>query len=319
MDGLSCCSVKISNISCQDQEFVLSGFPGFENWNHVLSLPFTVMFFLMCFGNLTIMAIVIREASLHEPMYILICILAAADFVSGVTLLPSLLATLWYGTHIIPFNVCFIQMFFIYFPPVIASSLLVLMAYDRYVAVCNPLRYSSIMTNNFIFKGCVFIIIRSLCFIMPIPVIARMLTYCNKCTINNVFCDYFAVINNACTHTFMTDNYMTITLFLISPFDAFLIGLSYYMIISAAINLHSQEARGKVFSTCSSHLFVILIFYLSGTLYILVFIFENRFSSHIHAFFSILYIVIPSSLNPVIYGMKSKEIRLLVLKYLKRY
>ncbi|XP_043927799.1 olfactory receptor 56A3-like [Protopterus annectens] len=264
------------------------------------------------------MTTVIREASVHEPMYILICILAAADFVSGVTLLPSLLATLWFGAHVIPFDVCFIQMFFVYFPTVIESSLLVLMAYDRYVAVCKPLQYTSIMTNAFLFKGCVFIIIRSLCFAMPIPVIARMLTYCNKCTVNNVFCEYFAVINSACTHTFMSDNYMTIALFLLSPFDTFLIGLSYYMIIIAAIKLRSQEAYKKVFSTCSSHLFVILILYLFSALYVLVFIFENRFSSHIHAFFSVLYIVVPSALNPIIYGMKSKEIRLLVIKYFKK-
>ncbi|XP_043927801.1 olfactory receptor 56A1-like [Protopterus annectens] len=317
MDSLSY-SIKTSNVSCQDQEFVLSGFPGFENWNHVLSLPFTVMFFLTCFGNLTIMTIIIREASLHEPMYILICILAAADFVSGVTLLPSLLATLWFGAHVIPFDICFIQMFLVYFPTVMESSLLVLMAYDRYVAVCKPLRYSSIMTNAFIFKGCVFIIIRSLCFIIPVPVIAQMLTYSNKCTVSNVFCEYFAVINNTCTHTFLSDNYVTIALFLIGPPDTLLIVLSYYMIISAAINLRSQESRGKVFSTCSSHLFVILMFYSFGTLHILVLIFENRFSYHIHALFSVLYIVIPSALNPIIYGMKSKEIRLLVLKYLKR-
>ncbi|XP_043927803.1 olfactory receptor 56A4-like [Protopterus annectens] len=298
------------NASSQHVQFILNGFPGLYTWQHWLFFPFLFMLVLAFLGNISVILIITRERCLHEPMYIFFSILAAIDLVSAITLLPELLAILWHGSNSIPFDVCFAQMYFAYFPTAMESSLLVLMAYDRYVAVCRPLEYYSVVTNQFIIKGSIFIIIRSFFVVMPLAVIARMLTYNSISIVSNGFCEYFSVINTACAQTVMSDNYIIICLFLVVPSDLILTVLSYYKIATISVKLRSKDAQRKIFSTCSSHLFVILFFYLLGTMHILTFLFESVFPVYTHSLVSVLYITTPPVLNPLIYGMKSKEIRL---------
>ncbi|XP_043927798.1 olfactory receptor 688-like [Protopterus annectens] len=309
-------SSNSSNI--QEVQFILRGFPELHDWQYWLSFPFLVVLVLTYFGNLIIVVVIVMERSLHEPMYIFISILAAIDLVPGVSLLPILLAVLWLGSQSIPFDACFIQMFVVYLHTGMESSMLVVMAYDRYIAVCKPLQYPSIVTSAFIMKLILLIILRSLCIVIPIPIIARTLIYCNHHNVYNVFCEYFSVINTACNHTVISDNYLTIGVFLVAPSDTILIALSYYMIISTALSLQSKEAQQKVFSTCSPHLIVILFFYLSGTLSVIIFIFENMFPQYIRTLFAVLYITVPPALNPIIYGLKNKEIRLMISKCFRK-
>ncbi|XP_043927809.1 olfactory receptor 52J3-like [Protopterus annectens] len=292
----------------KNMEFFLNGFPGLQETQYWFLIPFSIMFLVASLGNILVMSVVAREQHLHEPMYYFISILSTVDLVIDIILLPQALVVLWFGSYSMHFDACFVQMFCIYFTGAMESTVLVLMAYDRYIAVCKPLRYSSIVTNEFVFKGIVLVAVRSLCIVLPIPVLARMLPYCSKTIVYNVYCEYLAVINAACAHTVTTDSYFFILLVLVGLPDATLIGLSYYMIVRAALKIKSREAQQKLLSTCSSHAFVIASFYFLGMLSIILLLVEDKMPAYIRALVSFLCISLPPTLNPLIYGIKTKEI-----------
>ncbi|XP_043927796.1 olfactory receptor 52K2-like [Protopterus annectens] len=306
---------SVNHSEIQDTGLILNGFPGTQEIQYWISVPFTCMFITGLVGNLTVLITVVTEPSLHEPMYIFIAILAGVDLIPSVALLPKILALVWFGSNVIQFDSCFAQMFFIHFSAVMESSLLLFMAYDRYIAICQPLRYSSILTRTFIMKGILLLLARCLCFVLPIPILARQLPYCGTGPVRSAFCEYIAVLDSACVHTLITDNYLFILLAFVGIPDAALIGISYGRIVNAALNLKSKEARQKTFSTCSSHLFVILLFYITGSLSLLTY-FSDKVPEHTRVLFSIMYIIVPPTLNPLIYGIKTKEILQRKLKIL---
>ncbi|XP_043927797.1 olfactory receptor 56A5-like [Protopterus annectens] len=297
-------------------EFVLTGFPGLTDQQYWLSLPFFIFFVLIILGNAAILFVISTEPCLHEPMYIFIFILALTDIIPGMSILPQLLIILWTDSNTIGFDACFVQMFLTNFSGAMESSLLLLMAYDRYIAVCKPLRYSSIVTNAFVLKGSLLILCRSFCFVLPIPILARMLSYCSVRNIPNAYCEYLAVIKITCSKSVASDIYQfTLIFFLVIP-DAVMIGISYYMILRTALMLGSSACK-KALNTCSSHFFVILFFYLTGILSLLVYFFENIFPPYLRALFSVLYICIPPTLNPIIYGIRTKEIRRSIINHFR--
>ncbi|XP_043927822.1 olfactory receptor 52E8-like [Protopterus annectens] len=310
------CSTNQSNN--QDFDFLLIGFPDLQDTQKWLSVPFFIVFLVSLFGNITIVLIIASEQSLREPMYYLISMLLAVDFIAGVALLPLLLAILWFGSLTIHYNACFVQMFVTSFTGVMESNVLVLMAYDRYIAVCNPLKYSDIVTKAFVVKGIFLSTLRSLCAVLPAQIFASMLPFFGNVTINNAYCEYFAVVNATCNNTSISNLFSYLVIFLIGVPDAALIALSYCMILDAVLKLKSMEARKKAFSTCSSHALVIIILYLSATLSTLASLFENKFAAYVHVMLSVLYVVTPPVLNPIIYGIKSKHIRQALLKYIQK-
>ncbi|XP_043927813.1 olfactory receptor 52K1-like [Protopterus annectens] len=299
----------------QELHFILTGFPGLHSIHSWISIPFLFIFLVMLFGNLTVLLVIATEQSLHEPMYYLISFLSVVDLLIGVTLLPQLLIILWLGSQTIRFDSCILQMFFLSFVVSMESSVLVLMAYDRFVAVCKPLRYSAVITNKFILKGGFAISVRSLCIVLPLPVLATALKYNSKSIIDNVYCEYFAVVSAAQIHSALNDIYLYLICFLVILPDTVMIGLSYYMIVRAALKLRSKEAQLKLFSTCSSHVLGILSFYISGAVSLLVFLVENEVPIFMHSLFSVLYISVPPTVNPLIYGIKTKAILTVILKH----
>ncbi|XP_043927812.1 olfactory receptor 52B2-like [Protopterus annectens] len=300
-------------------EFVLTGFPGLHDIQHWLSVPFLLMFIVALFGNLMVIIIIATEKTLHKPMYYFISILLVGDLITGVSLLPQVLVILWLGSQRIYFNTCIIQMFFIYFTVAMESALLVLMAYDRYTAICNPLRYSSIVTDTFILKGVLAGIVRSLSVVLPVCTLTSSLSYHIKSFVTNVYCEYLSIISVACTRSVFNDIFLYFVFTMVILPDIALVGISYYMIAKTTLKLKSREARLKVFRTCTSHVFVILSFYISGALTMLIFLVKNSVPAYMNALFSVLYISIPPAFNPVIYGIKTKEILNVILSCVQKY
>ncbi|XP_043927824.1 olfactory receptor 52H1-like [Protopterus annectens] len=299
-------------------EIVLVGFLGLHDIQHWLSIPFFIMFLMSFFGNLIILLIIATEQRLHEPMYYFIFMLSAADLVLAVSLLPKLLVVLWYGSILLNFNGCLAQLFVIAFSSAMESSILALMAYDRYIAVTKSLRYRSIIKNQFILRISLFVTVRNFCIILPLPVLAKILPYYRVTTMYSVYCDYLAVSNAACAQTAMSEIYKYIFIIIVAPSDIALIGLSYFKIARAVLKLDSREARQKAFNTCSSHIFVMVVFYLSGFMSIIRAVYDGKAPKDIPVLFSVLYITVPTTLNPLIYGIKTKEIRQVILKYLRK-
>ncbi|XP_043927873.1 olfactory receptor 52K2-like [Protopterus annectens] len=308
-----------TNSSTEDVDFLLIAFPASQDLQYLISVPFSIMFLVALFGNITVFLIIVTENSLQEPMYYFMSILSVTDFLISVTVLPEMLTVLWFGEQAIKLNVCFTQMTFIAVFAAMESAMLLLMAFDRYTAVCNPLRYSGIITNTFVLKGSLLAAARSLCTAVPLPLLAAMLPFCRVSILSHVFCEYPAVINVACARTSLSIAYLYALLIVGAVPDAALICLSYFMIVKAVLNLKSKESRENAISTCSSHFFLILSFYLSAALTLVASIFENKIPANIRVLFSALYITIPSTLNPLIYGIKTKEIRQIIMKHLRTF
>ncbi|XP_066556168.1 olfactory receptor 52B2-like [Amia ocellicauda] len=295
--------------------FILMGFPGIEHMQHWLSIPFTVLYIMALVANSTIILVVKFEKNLHTPMYVLLSVLALVDIGLCTTTLPKILEILWLNNKDISFEGCFIQMFFIYIFAALESSILVMMAYDRYVAIYSPLRYAAILSKTLMGKIFVAFLIRAIVLTGLIPTFASRLPYCSSVSIPHCYCDHMAVAKLACTNIIMNSYYGLSVALSILGVDVIFIGFSYIMIFRAVLKLGSNGARLKALNTCGSHLFVIMYFYITSLFNYLVYRFGKDVPVHVHSVFAVLYLLIPPVLNPMVYAVRTKEIRHAFLKH----
>ncbi|XP_043927870.1 olfactory receptor 52E4-like [Protopterus annectens] len=294
------------------KEFILTGFPGLENVQYWFSIPFFIIYVAALTGNAITLLVIKAEQSLHEPMYLFICMLAVVDITLVITLLNKLLGILWFNSTTITFEMCIIQMFTIHFFTSLNTSLLVVMAFDRYLAVYNPLRYPNIVTNKFIAIASMIVLARCLAFILPLPFFAVEFQYCATNVIAHCYCEIVELVNIACEHFEACAFYLKCLFLLITMPDTVLVGLSYSLILKIILRMKTKEARQKAFSTCISHFFVILTFHLLSILsYVL-----NNVLPYVRVITSVLFIVLPSALNPFIYCIRLKQIHEKIAKVL---
>ena len=147
--------------------FVLVGIPGMEKLHVWLSIPFCSMYLAALLGNSILLLVVKAEQSLHQPMYLLLCMLAATDLMLSTTTVPKMLALFWFHAGEISFGACLMQMFFLHFSFSVESVILLAMAFDRFVAICHPLRYAAVLTPAAITKVGLGAVLRSFCIIFP--------------------------------------------------------------------------------------------------------------------------------------------------------
>uniref|UniRef100_A0A8C3SYF3 G-protein coupled receptors family 1 profile domain-containing protein n=1 Tax=Chelydra serpentina TaxID=8475 RepID=A0A8C3SYF3_CHESE len=150
--------------------FILMGIPGLEAAHVWISIPFCIMYAIAILGNFTILFIVKREKSLHGPMYYFLCMLAGSDLVLATSVLPKMLSIFWFNSREIDFSACLTQLYFLHLTE---SGILVAMAFDRYVAICHPLRHSSILTNPVVGKTGLAVVLRSGIVVLPFPLLLR--------------------------------------------------------------------------------------------------------------------------------------------------
>ncbi|XP_041116081.1 olfactory receptor 52E4-like [Polyodon spathula] len=306
--------MSTGNISTVNTEFILIGFPGLEGYQHWLTIPFSVMYSLAIVGNILLIYIVKLEPNLHSPMYTLLSVLAMVDIGLCTSTIPKMLQIFWQKVTSISFEGCFSQMFFIHVLSSLESSTLAVMAYDRYVAIYNPLLYTTILTTSKIAKILGALFVR--CFILAglVPVLASMLPYCSANAIQHCFCDHMAVAKLACKDITMNSYYGLTAAFVIMGTDVLFILFTYVMILRAVSKLGSKAARLKAFNTCGSHLFVILYFYTTMLFTFVTYRFGKNIPPRIHVMFAVLYLLVPPMLNPIVYGVRTKEIRETVMK-----
>ncbi|XP_039340689.1 olfactory receptor 52M1-like [Mauremys reevesii] len=289
--------------------FILLGIPGLEAAHIWISIPFCTMYTITILGNFTILFIVKMEPSLHGPMYYFLCMLAVTDLVLTTSILPKSLNIFWFSSREIGFSACLTQMYFIHCFLEMESCIFVAMALDRYVAICNPLRHSAILTNPVVAKIGLAVLLRGCLVILPIPVLARQWPYCRTNIIPQPYCAHIAVVNLACADTRVSSYYGLFVLFCVMGLDVIFIAVSYIQILRAIFSLPTKDARLKTFGTCSSHLFVILAFYIPGLFSSLTYRFSQNVPRHFHVLIANVYHLTPPVLNPVIYGVRTKQIR----------
>ncbi|XP_065263710.1 olfactory receptor 52N4-like [Emys orbicularis] len=298
--------------------FILTGIPGLESAHIWISICFFTFYIISLLGNFTVLFVVYKEQTLHKPMYLLICMLALVDIGMSTSVVPKALCIFWLNLKGITVGGCLTQMFFLYVVCDMQSAILVIMAFDRYIAICNPLRYAAILTNPRIAKLGLVVLIRAVLFILPLPMLLSRQPFCTNRIIPHTYCNYMAVVKISCGDTTVNRMYGLVIAFVITGLDLTLIALSYGLIIRAVFRISSKTAHQKAFNTCTAHISVILMFYTAFLFTFLTHHFGHGFAPQVHIIFANLYFLIPSMLNPIIYGVKTKELHDKMGKYTRR-
>ncbi|KAM9170836.1 olfactory receptor 52B2-like [Pangshura tecta] len=288
--------------------FILLGIPGLEAAHVWISIPFCTMYTIAILGNFTILFIVKMEPNLHGPMYYFLCMLATSDLVLSTSILPKMLAIFWFNSREIDFSACLTQMYFIRCFSVIESGILVAMAFDRYVAICDPLRHSTTLTNPMVATIGLAVVLRGGILILPHPFLARQWPYCRTNIIPHSYCEHMAVVKLACADIRVSSYYSLSVAFLVTSLDMFFITVSYTQILRAIFSLPTKDARVKTFVTCGSHIFVILASYIPALFSFLTNRFGHNVALHFHILIANVYLAVPPIVHPIIYGVRTKEI-----------
>ncbi|XP_005290088.2 olfactory receptor 52E4-like [Chrysemys picta bellii] len=289
--------------------FILLGIPGLEAAHVWLSIPFCTMYIIAILGNFTILFIVKTESSLHVPMYYFLCMLAITDLVLSMSTLPKMLSIFWFNSREINFSACLTQLYFIHSFSGMESGIFVAMAVDRYVAICNPLRHSTILTNPMVAKIGLAILLRGGMLALPYPFLVRRWPYCKTNVIPHTHCEHMAVVKLACADIRVSSYYGLFVLLCVLCLDVFFITVSYIQILRAIFRLPTKDARIKTFETCFSHLCAILAFYIPGLFSSLMSRFGQNMAVHFHVLIANVYLLVSPLLNPIIYGVRTKQIR----------
>ncbi|KAM9170798.1 olfactory receptor 52M1-like [Pangshura tecta] len=313
-------SYSMSNSNTTDftnpSTFILRGIPGLEAAHVWISIPFCAMYVIAVLGNFTILFIVKMEPSLHGPMFYFLCMLAITDVLLSTSILPKMLSIFWFNSREINFSACLTQMYFINCFSVMESGFIVAMGFDRYVAICDPLRHSTILTIPVVTKMGLAVVLRSGMLVLPYPLLVRQWRYCRTNIIPEPFCAHMAVVKLACGDTHVSSYYGLFVLLCVMGLDGIFIAVSYTQILRAIFRLPTKDARLKTFGTCASHLCIILIFYIPGLFSSLTYRFGQNVPLHFHVLIGNMNLLVPPMLHPIIYGVRTKEIRDRLLRFI---
>ncbi|XP_041522024.1 olfactory receptor 51I2-like [Microtus oregoni] len=302
----------------QPQSFLMTGIPGLEAAHGWISIPFSSMYAVALTGNCLILLAVKRTHSLHQPMYYFLSMLALSDVGLSLSTLPSTLAVLWFNYRVISFHTCLIQMFFLHSFSVVESSVLLAMSFDRFVAISNPLRYASVLTNNVIIRIGAVIVARATLSLFPVPFLLKRLNYCpGKILLSHSFCFHADVMKLACADITVNILYGLYVVLSTVGIDSLLIVMSYSLILHTVMGLASPRERVHALNTCVSHILAVLVFYIPVIGVSMIHRFGRHLPHIIHALVAYVYLVVPPVLNPIIYSVKSKPIRGAMLRVLR--
>ncbi|KAM8960640.1 olfactory receptor 6N1-like [Pelodytes ibericus] len=297
-------------------EFIILGFPSLTNFYPVLFLIFLVIYIFTITGNIVIFLMVFLYHKLQIPMFFFLNHLSAMEICYTSVIVPKMLANFVAKSRHISFNNCMLQLYL--FSSLGASEcyLLTVMAYDRFLAICKPLHYTTLMTNTTSLQLASGSWLGG--FISPVlpVVLISQLVYCGSNQVNYFYCDSQPLLRLSCSDTHLTEVAITI---LASGliFSSFLLTvLSYIFIISTILKIPSATGRNKAFSTCASHLTVVIIYY--GTITCMYMQPMSRFSLDINKVLSLLYTVVTPMLNPIIYSLRNNEMKQSLVKIIMR-
>ncbi|XP_008839162.2 olfactory receptor 145-like [Nannospalax galili] len=297
-------------------EFILLGIIDQPELQIPLFLLFLVTYMITALGNLTLIILIILNSHLHTPMYFFLFNLSCIDLCYSSVIIPKMLMNFMLTENVISYTGCMTQLFLFCFFVICECYVLTSMAYDRYVAICKPLLYNIALSP----KVCSYLMLGSYLMgfsgaMIHTGFILR-LTFCDRNTINHYFCDVLPLLQLSCTSTYASE----LELFIVTGKDIIvptcIIFTSYGLIIFSILKIRSTESRSKAFNTCSSHILAVCMFFGSGAFMYLkptsvVSMDEGKFSS-------IFYTVVVPMMNPLIYSLRNKDVKVALRKTLSR-
>ncbi|XP_015265473.1 PREDICTED: olfactory receptor 6B1-like [Gekko japonicus] len=292
--------------------FNLLGFGNAPELQIPLFLLFLIIYSVTMAGNIIIIVLVITDHHLHTPMYFFLGNLSCLETFYTSTLLPRMLASFLTGNKTISLWGCFIQLYCFGMLVVAECYLLASMSYDRYLAICRPLQYATLMSRRLCFLLSALSWLCGITVMTLVMSLMSQLKYCGPNEIDHFFCELTPVINLSCSDTTLV-TLVGLTVSFIDTVPSFLLTLlSYVCIIAAIIRIPTSDGREKAFSTCSSHLIVVSIFY--GSLIFVYALPKKEALREVDKIFSVFYTVLTPLINPLIYSLRNQEVK----KALKR-
>ncbi|XP_077197095.1 olfactory receptor 5B12-like [Paroedura picta] len=291
----------------QVMEFVFLGFSGIPNIHLYLFLPFLVIYLFTVLGNLTIFILIQLDSSLHTPMYYFLSHLSSLDICFSSVTLPKILLNFLLQRQTITYNQCLAQVFFLMTFTCTESTLLAVMAYDRYAAICRPLHYSRLMSS----KVCTLLAfaawVAGLLDAALHTALSSNLLFCGVNQIPHILCDLPPLMKISCSDVYVNDLAVHIASLFVGGGDFLVTLLSYCFIVSSILKIRSTTGKQRAFSTCASHLTVVIIYFGNGVLN-----YNRPSAGHslvIDTVMSTMYCIITPMLNPLIYSLRNKEVK----------
>ncbi|XP_053781005.1 olfactory receptor 5B3 [Desmodus rotundus] len=293
-------------------EFILLGLTNDPELQVPLLIMFTVIYLITLTGNLGIMVLIPLDSRLHTPMYFFLSNLSLVDLCYSSAVTPTVMAGFLPGDKVISYNACAAQMFFFGAFATMENYLLASMAYDRYVAVCKPLHYTTTMTTGL----CASLAIGSyVCGFLNASIHMAdtfSLSFCESNVVHHFFCDVTAVMVLSCSDRHVSEMVLVYVMSFIISFALFVILISYTFIFITILKMHSSSGYQKALSTCASHFTAVSIFY--GTM---IFMYLQPSSSHsmdTDKIASVFYTMVIPMLNPLVYSLRNKEVKSALMK-----
>ncbi|XP_039375503.1 olfactory receptor 51G2-like [Mauremys reevesii] len=294
--------------------FLLTGLPSHGDAHLWISIPFCFMYVISTIGNSLILFIVKTDPSLHEPMYIFLSMLAITDLGISITTIPTILGIYVFNSREISLDACLAQLFFIHLLQYIESSVLLLMAFDRFIAIHNPLRYAAILTLPRIAKMGLVAVLRAMVLILPLPFLLKRFRYCHANVLSHSYCLFQEVMKMACSDITVNSIYGLFTKLFQMGLDSLLILLSYVMILKTVLSIASYKECLRALNTCVSHLCALLLFYTPEISLSVI----HRFGKGSYPLLQILLgymsLLLPPLMNPIVYSVKSKHLRARIIR-----
>uniref|UniRef100_A0A8B9J3X3 G-protein coupled receptors family 1 profile domain-containing protein n=1 Tax=Astyanax mexicanus TaxID=7994 RepID=A0A8B9J3X3_ASTMX len=296
--------------------FKLNGFYVLGEWRPFLFIPYLLMFILAIVANSVLLYVIIANRALHSPMFVLTGLISVVDLSGPVLFLPQMLFSFLFDWNEISLLGCLIQMFCIHYSETFQSTILLSMALDRYFAICRPLEYHKQMQVSNFLKYMIVPLIRNAVLVISMIVLAAKRSYCSTNVIDHCFCEHMALVNLACGDISMNNLVGLLTAYLVPAVDLVFITVSYIIIFTSV--LKSGKAHYKALNTCITHIIVIICTITFALMAFMSYRIRNGFSPSSRVFLSTMYILFPSCCNPIIYGLRTKEIRHHIIKLFKQ-
>ncbi|XP_043435023.1 olfactory receptor 1030 isoform X1 [Prionailurus bengalensis] len=297
-------------------EFVLLGLTDRPELQPILFVLFLVIYLITVGGNLGMLVLIRIDSRLHTPMYFFLASLSGLDLCYSTNVTPKMLANFLSEKKTISYAACLTQCYFFIAMVITEYYMLAVMAYDRYVAICNPLLYSSKMSRGV----CICLIAGPYVYGFLSGLMETMwtyrLTFCDSNIINHFYCADPPLIQLSCSDTFIKETSM----FVVAGFNLsnslLIIVISYIFILTAILRIHSAEGRHKAFSTCGSHLVAVTVFY--GTLFCMYVRPPTDKSVEQSKIIAVFYTFVSPMLNPIIYSLRNKNVKQAFWKLMRR-